>query len=156
MVILERLYIQGCYIHRLKTIAANQIPEEDFPFVEQPSEDFFCPVTAGLLLQPHLTSCCGKHLSQEAATRIQREGKPCPLCKTSHWSTMLNKHFQRQVNELRTFCRHEDRGCGWQGERSDYSLHVQSCPMKSTPLLTDLLQLSMYVAFIHILIVSYK
>ena len=41
--------------------------EEDYPFVEQPSDDFFCPVTFSLLLQPHLTSCCGKHLSQEAA-----------------------------------------------------------------------------------------
>ena len=110
--------------------------EEDYPlkFVEQPSKDFFCPVTYGLLLQPHLTSCCGKHLSQEAATRIQREGEPCPLCKRPYWRTMKNKGFRRQVNELRVFCRHEDRGCGWQGELSDLERHVQSCPIRDQPL----------------------
>ena len=115
--------------------------EEDFPFVEQPSDDFFCPVTFGLLLQPHLTSCCGKHLSQEAATRIQGEGGACPLCKRPHWRTMKNKGFQRQVNQLRVFCHHEDRGCGWQGELFDLERHVQSCPMRDQPLMTDLLKL---------------
>ena len=108
--------------------------EEEFPFAEQPSEDFFCPVTCDLLLHPHLTACCGKHLSQEAATRIQGEEGACPLCKEPHLKTMLDKRFLRQVNELRVFCRHEDRGCGWQGELSHFKCHVQSCPMKTAPL----------------------
>ena len=71
---------------------------EDYRFVEEPSDDFFCPVTMGLLLHPHLTSCCGNHISEEAASRIQREGGACPLCKEGDWSTVLNKCFQRQVN----------------------------------------------------------
>ena len=113
--------------------------EQEYHFVEQPSEDFFCPVTLDLLLQPHLTPCCGKHLSQEAATRIEGEGGSCPMCKESHLNTVLDKRFRRQVNELRVFCHHEDRGCGWQGELSDLKRHVQSCSMKTTP--TDLLKL---------------
>ena len=118
--------------------AAKQLSQEvEYRFVEQPSDDFFCPVTFGLLLQPHLTSCCGKHLSQEAATRIQGEGKPCPLCKRPCWTAMLSKHFQRQVNELRVFCCHEDRGCGWQGELADLERHIQSCPMREIPLVKD-------------------
>ena len=95
-------------------------------------------MTKGLLLEPHLTSCCGNHLSQETATRIQREGGACPVCKEQSWSTMLNKCFQRQVNSLRVFCCHEDRGCGWQGELAAYHHHVKSCPMKGGPLMTDL------------------
>ena len=109
---------------------------------------FFCPVTYGLLLQPHLTSCCGNHLSQEATTRILQEEKgPCPLCKTPHnnWSAVLNKHFQRQVNALRVFCHHEDRGCGWHGELSDLQNHTQVCPMKDALLMTDLLKSPLYV-----------
>ena len=120
--------------------------DEDYPFIEQPSDDFFCPVTFGLLLQPHLTSCCGKHLSQEATARIKREGGACPLCNSSDWSTILSKHFQRQVNSLHVFCRHEDRGCGWHGELSDLERHVLSCPMADTPLMTDLLKSSLYVS----------
>ena len=124
--------------------------DKDYSFIEQPSDDFFCPVTFGLLLQPHLTSCCGKHLSQEATTRIQIEGGDCPLCKTPRWSTVLNKHFQRQVNALHVFCRHEDRGCGWHGELSDLECHIQSCPMTDRPLMTDLLKLSLYVIIISL------
>ena len=104
---------------------------KEYTFVEQPSEDFFCPVTYGLMFQPHLTECCGKHLSQEAATRIQGEGGACPLCNTPNLKTTLNKHFRRQVNALYVFCCHEDRGCGWQGELSELKHHIQSCPMKT-------------------------
>ena len=115
--------------------------EREYHFVEQLSKDFFCPVTLDLLLQPYQTNCCGKHLSQEAATRIEGEGRACPLCKEPHLNTMLDKWFRRQVHELHVFCRHEDRGCGWQGELSDLEFHVQACPLKTAPLMTDLLKL---------------
>ena len=87
-----------------------------------------------LLLQPHLTLCCGNHISEEAASRIQREGGACPLCNAPQWSTVLSKHFQRQVNALRLFCYHKDRGCEWQGELSDMERHIQSCPRKDARL----------------------
>ena len=115
--------------------------EEDYPFVEQPSDDFFCPVTMGLLLEPHETSCCGNHLSAEAAIRIQKEGGACPLCNLQNWSSVLSKHFQRQVNSLHVFCRHEERGCGWQGELGTYHTHVESCPMKKGPPMSELVKL---------------
>ena len=70
------------------------------------------------------------------------------MCATSDWSTILSKHFQRQVNALHVFCHHEDRGCGWQGELSDLERHVQFCPMKDSPLMTDLLKSPLYVNFI--------
>ena len=117
-------------------------PSDD-QFVEDPSYDFFCPVQADLLLQPHLTSCCGNHLSQEAVIRLQREGNACPLCTTRHWSSMLNKNFRRQVNALRVFCHHKNRGCGWQGKLSDLERHVQSCLMSDAPLKSPLYVLLM-------------
>ena len=114
--------------------------EEEFPFIEEPSGDFFCPVTYGLLLQPHQTMCCGKHLSQEAATRIQGEGGACPLCKEPHLNTVLDKWFRCQVNEVLLFCHHEERGCGWQGELSNFEHHVQSCPMKPQVCVTGVVE----------------
>ena len=115
--------------------ADNSSTEQEYHFVGKPSEDFFCPVMYGLLLEPHLTTCCGNHLSRDAATRIEGEGRPCPLCKAPHLKTTLNKHFRRQVYELRVFCCHKSRGCGWEGELSDQKHHVQSCPKKNSPLL---------------------
>ena len=110
--------------------------EQEYDFVERPSEDFFCPVTKDLLLQPHLTACCGHHLSDEAATRIQREGGACPMCKEKKLTTLPDKYFSRQVHELRVFCRHKERGCGWEGELSAWEHHVQSCPRKNSPIVT--------------------
>ena len=86
-----------------------------------------------ILLEPHLTTCCGNHISQKAATRIKSEGGPCPQCREASWSTVLDKYFQRRVKSLRVFCRHEDRGCGWQGELVAFREHVNSCPMRDHP-----------------------
>ena len=63
------------------------------------------------------------------------------MCKEQSWSTMFSKHFQRQVNSLRVFCCHENRGCGWQGELAAFHHHVESCPMRDGPLMTELVKL---------------
>ena len=56
-------------------------------------------MTCGILLQPHLTACCGEHLSKDAITRIEGESGPCPLCREPKLDAMLNKYFRRQVME---------------------------------------------------------
>ena len=111
--------------------------EQEYHFVEEPPDDFFCPVTYGLLLQPHLTKCCGNHLSWEANAWIKEKGGACPMCNAPHLKTMLNKHFQHQVNGLHVFCRHEDQGCGWQGELSELDRHVYSCSTSHAPVSWD-------------------
>ena len=101
--------------------------ERDFDYVERPSEDFFCPVSLELLLEPQLTSCCGHHLSLEAATRLQREGKACPLCNGTQWSAMLDKYHRRRVHEVLVRCWHTDNGCAWVGEVNDLKRHADVC-----------------------------
>ena len=99
----------------------------DFDFVQRPSQDFFCPVSLELLLEPQLTSCCGHHLSLEAATVLQREGKPCPMCNGEEWSAMLDKYHCRKVHEVRVRCWHKENGCEWVGEVSELKRHADSC-----------------------------
>lgn len=99
----------------------------DYLFVEAPPNDLLCPVTYKPLLEPHLTTCCGHHLSFEAATRIQTVGGACPFCKEIEWSTVLNKYFKRQIYSLHVYCYYEDRGCLWEGELADYEKHVKHC-----------------------------
>ena len=101
--------------------------ERDFHFVERPSQDFFCPVSLELLLEPQLTSCCGHHLSLEAATRLQREGKPCPMCNGEQWSAVLDKYHRRKVQEVRVCCWYKDNGCEWVGEVNELKRHADSC-----------------------------
>ena len=103
----------------------------DYDFVERPSQDFFCPVTLELLLEPQLTSCCGHHLSPEASIRLQREGKACPLCNETGWSAMLDKFHRRKVNELRVRCPQRDSGCDWVGEVNGVERHAGCCPKRA-------------------------
>lgn len=103
--------------------SSHPLAAEDVPFVEPPSRDYFCPVTYEVMDQPHLTLCCGQHLSEETVTKLEL----CPFCK-SKLSAVLNKHFQRQVKSLRVVCRHKGRGCEWQGEFSSLDHHTKSCP----------------------------
>ena len=111
-------------------------PLLEIEFVKEHPYDVYCPVTFGVLLQPQQTHCCGKHLSEVAAVRIQGEGGACPLCKEADWSTTQDKYFQRTVRELRVFCPHRRRGCRWEGELGALHRHKQSCASKTSPLET--------------------
>ena len=117
----------------------EKITEREYDFIEDPPNDFFCPVTLDLLLNPHQTTCCGKHLSDKAVTRIQKEQRACPLCKKQSLVAHPDIHFRRQVHELRVFCNHKERGCGWKGELSALEHHVESCPWKNSPILSTTL-----------------
>ena len=101
--------------------------EYDYHFVERPSQDFLCPVSLELLLEPQQTSCCGHHLSLEAATRLRAEGKPCPMCNEASWSAVLDKYHRRKVHEVRVYCWHKGNGCEWVGELNSVAQHATSC-----------------------------
>ena len=75
--------------------------EQDFDFFEQPDQDLYCPVNLEILLEPHQTDCCGQHISEKAANRIIKDGKPCPMCKDDHFTTHRDVYFKR--NTIKTF-----------------------------------------------------
>ena len=99
----------------------------EYDFVERPSQDFFCPVSLELILEPQLTSCCGHHLSLDVANRLQRERKPCPMCSAEGWGAVLDKYHRRKAHEVRVRCWHKAGGCGWEGEINWLKRHAESC-----------------------------
>ncbi len=106
----------------------NNYQQPDYDFVDQPDQDYFCPVSFELLIHPHQTDCCGNHISQQAANRLIREGKPCPLCKEDNLNTHVDKFFTRNsVNKLKVYCPHKKSGCEWMGELGDLNQHTTSC-----------------------------
>ena len=94
----------------------------DYDFVEEPSKEFYCPVTFELLQEPHQTLCCGNHLLQDAVTMLK--GKSCPICKKTNFTTVPDKFFQRKINELKVRCPNKSLGCKWVGELGNLDRHL--------------------------------
>ena len=112
------------------SIKISHVPEKEYDFVEELSQDYLCPVTLELLRDPQQTTCCGHHLSVEAATRLQQGGKPCPMCKEPNLTTMPDKFYKRKVNELKVRCPNKGSGCEWVGDLGSVDQHVNSCPKR--------------------------
>ena len=98
--------------------------KDEYDFVEQPPEEFFCPVTFAVLLEPYQTQCCGNHLSQEAYQRLQ--GQPCPVCREENLVAMKDKFHKRRVLSLKVRCPHKAEGCEWQGELRSLEQHLST------------------------------
>ena len=123
----------GCHVRppliRILFFMAAKDPEREYDFVEQPPEEFFCPVTFAVLLEPYLTQCCGNHLSQEAYQRLQ--GQPCPVCREENLAAVKDNFHKRKALSLKVRCPHKAEGCEWQGELRSLEQHVaQSCEHK--------------------------
>ena len=113
--------------HSSQEITTTEATEMEYDFIEQSPKEFFCPVTFELLLSPHLTACCGNHISETAANRLKRENMPCPICKEPELATMLDKHYRRRVHQVQVRCPHKAGGCGWVGEVGELQSHMDSC-----------------------------
>ena len=109
---------------------APHSPDQEYDFVEEPPRDFFCAVTLELLLDPHQTGCCGHHLSSGVVARLQREGRPCPMCQRPNFETHPDLYLRRKVRELRVRCPYTAGGCGWEGELGNRDAHTDSCLKK--------------------------
>ena len=106
-------------------MACSVVPrDEEYDFVEQPSRDFFCPVTFDALLEPYLTECCGHHLSETAYQQLQAQEKPCPVCKEEPLRAMKDKYHKRRVSSLKVRCPHKAEGCEWEGELGSLEKHL--------------------------------
>ena len=105
--------------------------EPEFDFVEEPDQDCLCPVSLELLLDPCQTSCCGQHISKQAADRLIRERKSCPMCKEDGFTAQQDKFFKRKfINTLKVHCPHKKNGCEWVGELGDLNNHSTPCPKR--------------------------
>ena len=107
-------------------MASNEDFGSEFDFIEKPSEEYLCPVTFELLLDPVQTNfCCGNHLSRGVAEKLQAGGKPCPLCKETPLRTTDDRFFKRKVRQLKVRCSNKSAGCEWVGELGELDNHLK-------------------------------
>ena len=114
------------YIQKTESVSSQQ----DYDFVDEPDQDYYCPVSLSILVDPHQTTCCGHHISQEAASSLVDDGKPCPMCKNLNFATQEDKYFKRKVKGLKVSCPHKNSECDWVGELGHVDLHSAACPKR--------------------------
>ena len=100
------------HVAKLSLLSLMASRYSEYDFVEQPPEEYFCPVSFAVLLEPYQTQCCGNHLSQEAYQRLR--GQPCPLCKEENFTAMKDKFHRRKVLSLKVKCPYKAEGCEWE------------------------------------------
>lgn len=95
-----------------------------YDFVEKPPDEYFCPVSFELLLTAQQTSCCGKHLSENVADKLESNNKPCPMCNCLNLNTHKDIHYRRLVGQVKIYCDKKSKGCKWQGEVQALERHL--------------------------------
>ena len=95
-----------------------------YEFATPPHKSLECPVCLLTLRDPHMISCCGNEFCQRCIERVQRDGKPCPLCNEPNFTTFLNKKLVREVNALVVRCPQKEQGCEWEGELGQLQSHL--------------------------------
>lgn len=98
----------------------------DYDFVDSPPDDLQCSICLLVLSEPQLTSCCGNHFCSACVKQTQAENRPCPLCNSPTFSTMLDKYFVRKVRELKVACPQKDSGCPWIGSLGEMERHLDA------------------------------
>ena len=84
-----------------------------------------CAICYGLLLNPHLTECCGHHFCRDCINKVSKQKKPCPLCNTPEFNSMHDKSLSRVISGLKVNCTYKERGCEWQGEIRALDSHLK-------------------------------
>ena len=99
-------------------------------FVERPPKHFQskCPICLQILREPYIVDCCGYSFCAACIERVGKDGKPCPRCNQSDYTTLVNKGLKRPLNEFRVYCSHRHHGCGWVGELGKLDEHLNFDP----------------------------
>ena len=122
---------------------AVEEPNINYSFVSstEPCDDYMCPITGKVMLDPYRTGCCGKHLSEAKAKKVANSNRQCPLCSAPSpakssagrkvFTANPDPEFQDKILELQVRCFYNEDGCGWEGSLRDFQSHMFSCDMQA-------------------------
>ena len=118
-----RLYLMS--ISRSVTVNSIVSVTQLIQFLDQPGDDFKCPICLEILQEPYLTTCCGNHhLCKVCMEKVKEANGRCPLCKEKPFNGFIDKRFERQLHELKVYCIYRPKGCKWVGNYGKLDHHL--------------------------------
>ncbi len=94
-------------------------------FLSPVPEDFKCGLCKQVAREPNLTICCGEQFCKPCIARAVEHKEPCPSCKETDVTFMVNKRDQRRILALEVQCAMKDRGCEWTGTLDQLDAHLE-------------------------------
>ena len=100
---------------------------KELNFVIDPSEDFLCPICTKVLVNPHVTDCCGQHFCEQCLTKWFQRGKICPHCRSTNFTHIRYLPLKRKINDLQVYCSNRKDGCTTITSVSRLDDHLREC-----------------------------
>ena len=102
---------------------------EEYNFVVEPTDDFMCMICSKVLIEPHVTDCCGQHFCQSCLDEwFRKQGKKiCPHCRSERFSHILYLPLKRKIQALKVYCPNQKYGCGSTISINEVKGHVEKC-----------------------------
>ena len=101
----------------------------ELDFVVEPSEDFLCPICSKVLVEPHVTECCGQHFCEQCLTKwFKEQGSViCPHCRSINFAHIRYLPMKRKINDLQVLCSNKKDGCALITTVSQLESHLSEC-----------------------------
>ena len=85
-------------------------------------KDYDCPLCLHVTRKPSLTSC---YMDSTSVKPALTHNKPCPFCKETGYSIMLDKKQKRRVFDIQIY--NKEDGCRWTGTMGSLQSHIDKC-----------------------------
>ena len=98
----------------------------EYNFVGALPDQLKCSICLHVLIDAHLTSCCGQYFCYSCITEALQRSRACPLC-AKPFTIFRAQNVIRQVDALPVKCSQEAAGCKWTGELRKLADHFRDC-----------------------------
>ena len=96
----------------------------EYEFIDSVSDDFYCKKCTLVARRLTVATCCGESFCHACIADNQEQGKPCPECEKTDFTTFEQVKNQKRINCLQVYCSLKERGCDWSGALEQLDTHL--------------------------------
>ena len=93
-------------------------------FIDSVFDDFYCKKCTLVARRLTVATCCAESFCHACIEDTREQGKPCPECGKTDFTTFEHVKNQRRINCLRVHCSMKERGCDWSGTLEQLDTHL--------------------------------
>ena len=93
-------------------------------FIDSVSDDLYCKKCTLVARRLTVATCCAESFCHACIENTLEQGKPCPECGKTNFTTFEHVKNQRRINCLQVYCSMKERGCDWSGTLEQLDTHL--------------------------------